>query len=162
LNRQCQAVVTASEIECVVALVAGTLVETRALKWDLSHLGQQFIALPMDPQLLRLRRLVMANADRMPELGRTWYERGFERVLATLATCFAGLAKRGLLYAEDPLIAAHHFVGLLLWIPVNHAMFTGSEQPYTKAELDRYAVAAVTAFLAAYSVKTKAAGKSPR
>jgi hypothetical protein len=41
-------------------------------------------------------------------------------------------------------------------------MFTGSEQPYTKAELDRYAVAAVNAFLAAYSVKTKAAVKSPR
>ncbi len=153
---------TTSEIECVVALVAGTLIETRALKRDLSHLGQQFTALLMDPQLLRLRRLVIANADRMPELGRTWYEQGFERVLATLATCFAGLAKRGLLYAEDPLIAAHHFVGLLLWIPVNHAMFTGSERPYAKAELDRYALAAVNAFLAAYSVKTKAAGTSPR
>ena len=153
---------TTSEIECVVALVADTLIETRALKRDLSHLGQQFTALLMDPQLLRLRRLIIANADRMPELGRTWYEQGFERVLATLATCFAGLAKRGLLYAEDPLIAAHHFVGLLLWIPVNQAMFTGSEQPYTKAELDRYAVAAVNAFLAAYSVKTKGVGKSPR
>ncbi len=153
---------TTSEIECVVALVAGTLIETRALKRDLSHLGQQFTALLMDPQLLRLRRLVIANADRMPELGRTWYEQGFERVLATLATCFAGLAKRGLLYAEDPLIAAHHFVGLLLWIPVNHAMFTGSERPYTKAELDRYALAAVNAFLAAYSVKTKGAGTSRR
>jgi TetR/AcrR family transcriptional repressor of mexJK operon len=151
-----------SEIDRVVALVAGTLVETRELKRDLSHLGRQFMALLMDPQLLRLRRLVIANADRMPELGRTWYEQGFERVLATLATCFAGLARRNLLHAEDPLIAAHHFVGLLLWIPVNQAMFTGSEQPCTKAELDRYAVAAVNAFLAAYSVKTKAAGKSPR
>jgi TetR/AcrR family transcriptional repressor of mexJK operon len=153
---------TTSEIDRVVALVAGTLVETGALKRDLSHLGRQFIALLMDPQLLRLRRLVIANADRMPELGRTWYEQGFERVLATLATCFAELAKRDLLYAEDPLIAAHHFVGLLLWIPVNQVMFTGSEQPYTKAELDRYADAAVDAFLAAYSVKTKATGKLPR
>jgi TetR/AcrR family transcriptional regulator, mexJK operon transcriptional repressor len=153
---------TTSEIDRVVALVAGTLIETPALKRDLGHLGRQFIASLMDPQLLRLRRLVIANADRMPELGRTWYEQGFERVLATLATCFAGLVKRDLLYAEDPLIAAHHFVGLLLWIPVNQAMFTGSEQPYTKAELDRYAVAAVNAFLAAYSVKTKVTGKSPR
>jgi TetR/AcrR family transcriptional regulator, mexJK operon transcriptional repressor len=148
---------TTSEIDCVVALVAGTIVETRALKRDLSRLAQQFMALLMDPQLLRLRRLIIANADRMPELGRTWYEQGFERVLATLATCFAGLAKRDLLFAEDPLIAAHHFVGLLLWIPVNYAMFTGSEQPYTKPELDRYAVAAVNAFLAAYGVRTKAA-----
>src|ERR1700733_7699491 len=42
---------TTSEIDRVVALVAGTLVETRALKRDMSHLGQQFIALLMDPQL---------------------------------------------------------------------------------------------------------------
>jgi TetR/AcrR family transcriptional repressor of mexJK operon len=153
---------TTSEIDCIVALVAGTLVETRALKRDLSRLGQQFLALLMDPKLLRLRRLVIANADRMPELGRTWYAQGFDRVLATLANCIAGLAKRDLLHAEDPLIAAHHFVGLLLWIPVNRAMFTGSEQPYTKAELDRFADAAVNAFLAAYTGKAKAAGKSHR
>jgi TetR/AcrR family transcriptional repressor of mexJK operon len=146
---------TTSEINRVVALVAGTLTETRALKRDLSHLGQQFIALLMDPQLLRLRRLVIANADRMPDLGRTWYEQGFQRVLATLATCFTSLAKRGLLNMEDPLIAANHFVGLLLWIPVNQAMFTGNEQPYSKVELDRYAVAAVETFLAAYGVKAK-------
>jgi TetR/AcrR family transcriptional repressor of mexJK operon len=153
---------TTSEIDRAVALVAGTLVETRALKRDLSHLGRQLIALLMDPQLLQLRRLVIANADRMPELGTTWYQQGFERVLATLATCFVGLARRDLLRADDPLITAHHFVGLLLWIPVNQAMFTGNEQPYTKAELDRHAVAAVNVFLAAYSVKAKAAGKSPR
>jgi TetR/AcrR family transcriptional repressor of mexJK operon len=153
---------TTSQVDRVVGLVAGPLVESPELKKDLILLGRQFITALMDPHLLRLRRLVIANADRMPELGRTWYEQGFERVLATLATCFAGLSKRHLLSLEDPLIAAHHFVGLLLWIPVNQAMFTGNEQPYTKAALDRYADAAVSAFLAAYSVKTKVAAKSPR
>jgi AcrR family transcriptional regulator len=37
----------------------------------------------MQPQVLRLRRLVIANAGRLPALGRSWYEEGFERVLAT-------------------------------------------------------------------------------
>jgi TetR/AcrR family transcriptional repressor of mexJK operon len=151
---------TTNQVDRVVGLVAGPLVETLELKKDLTLLGRQFITSLMDPHLLRLRRLVIANADRMPELGRTWYEQGFERVLATLATCFGGLSKRHLLSLEDPLIAAHHFVGLLLWIPVNQAMFTGSEQPYTKAALDRYADAAVSAFLAAYSVKAKVAAKN--
>ena len=153
---------TTSQVDQVVALVAGPLVETLELKKDLTLLGRQFVTALMNPHLLRLRRLVIANADRMPELGRTWYEQGFERVLATLATCFAGLAKRHLLSLEDSLIAAHHFVGLLLWIPVNQAMFTGNEQPYTKAALDRYADAAVDAFLAAYGIKTKTAGKTSR
>jgi len=83
-------------------------------------------------------------------------------VLGTLATSFAALSKRRLLSLEDPLLAAHHFVGLLLWIPVNQAMFTGNDEPYTKAELDRYADAAVNAFLAAYSARANVAVKSPR
>lgn len=153
---------TTSQVDRVVGLVAGPLVETLDLKKDLTLLGRQFIAALMDPRLLRLRRLVIANADRMPELGRTWYEQGFERVLATLATSFAALSKRRLLSLEDPLIAAHHFVGLLLWIPVNQAMFTGDDEPYAKAALDRYADAAVRAFLAAYGAKGNVAMKSPR
>src|SRR5207244_6555164 len=106
---------------------------------DLSNLARRFITLLMTPQLLRLRRLVIANADRMPELGRTWYEQGFERVLATLAISFQHLAKQQLLHLSDPLLAANHFVGMLLWIPINQAMFTGNAHPHTKAELERYA-----------------------
>ena len=107
----------------------------------------------MQPQVLRLRRLVIANADRFPDVGRSWYEQGFERVLATLATTFQSLADRKLLKLEDPLLAANHFVGLLLWIPVNKAMFTGDHQA-TPNELDRYAEAAVRAFLTGYSSST--------
>lgn len=153
---------TTSQVDRVVGLVAAPLVETRDLKKDLTLLGRQFVAELMDPRLLRLRRLVIANADRMPELGRTWYQQGFERVLGTLATTFAALSERDLLSVEDPLIAAHHFVGLLLWIPVNQAMFTGNDEPCTKSALDHYADAAVSAFLAAYGAKGKATIKSPR
>jgi TetR/AcrR family transcriptional regulator, mexJK operon transcriptional repressor len=151
---------TTDQVDRVVALVAGTLTDTRALKKDLTLLSRQFIAALMDPQLLRLRRLVIANAERMPELGRTWYAQGFERVLTTLAACFSGLAKRRLLDLEDPLLAAHHFVGMLLWVPVNLAMFTGNEQPYTKAALQRYADAAASTFLAAYGVKSTVGAKA--
>ncbi|MBK3647738.1 TetR/AcrR family transcriptional regulator C-terminal domain-containing protein [Streptomyces sp. MBT33] len=58
-------------------------------------------------------------------------------------------ADRGLLQSGEPLLAAHHFCGLLLWIPVNKAMFYGSPQ-HTETELDHYATAGVRAFLAAY------------
>ena len=51
---------------------------------------------------------------------------------------------------EDPLLAAHPFVGLLLWIPVNRVMFCGDDARSTDADLARYAEAAVRAFLAAY------------
>ena len=97
----------------------------------------------MEEEPLRLRRLVIANADRFPE-------NGFERVLAMLATSFARLADRKLLCVDDPLLAANHFVGMVLWIPVNRAMFTGSSDDDASAALERYAQAAASAFLRAY------------
>jgi TetR/AcrR family transcriptional regulator, mexJK operon transcriptional repressor len=144
---------TTDQIDQVIGLVAETLAHTKDLEKDLSQLGRKFLSMLMDAQLLKLRRLVIANADRMPKLGRSWYERGFERVLATLATCFQRLAQEHLLKFDDPLIAANHFVGMLLWIPVNEAMFTGSDRPRSKAALDHLADAATRAFIAAYGAK---------
>jgi TetR/AcrR family transcriptional regulator, mexJK operon transcriptional repressor len=144
---------TTDQVDQVVRLVATTLADTRDVQQDLGRLGREFVSALMDPQRLRLRRLVIANADRMPDLGRTWYEQGFERVLATLATCFQRMAEQRLLRLEDPLMAANHFVGLLLWIPINQAMFTGSVHQRTRADLDHHADAAVQAFLGAYGAE---------
>ena len=104
----------------------------------------------MQPHLLQLRRLIIANADRLPHISRAWYERGFDRVLGTIANAFKALAGRKLLQIADPQLAAHHFVGLLLWVPINKAMFSGDVGASTKAELNAYATAAVRTFLAAY------------
>lgn len=144
---------TTNQIAQVIGLVTNILADSRNVAADLRQLGRRFLAVLMDEELLKLRRLVIANADRMPELGRSWYEQGFERVLASLAFCFRQLASRGLLKIEDPLSAANHFVGMLFWIPVNEAMFTGNTKPRTPAELERFADASVDAFLAAYGVR---------
>ncbi|GFH33866.1 TetR/AcrR family transcriptional regulator [Streptomyces pacificus] len=140
---------TTDRVDGMVDLVARFPADADTLEEDLTRLARQFLAALTHPRVLRLRRLVIANADTFPELGADWYEQGFERVLATLAATFEHLAGRGLLRIDQPLLAAHHFSGLLLWIPVNKAMFYGSPQ-YTEAELDHYATAGVRAFLAAY------------
>jgi TetR/AcrR family transcriptional repressor of mexJK operon len=144
---------TTQQVDHVVGLVANALKDTRDLAHDLGRLGRTFLEILMDEELLQIRRLVIANADRMPRLGRDWYEQGFGRVLDTLASRFQTLAERKLLQIEDPLVAANHFAGMLLWIPVNEAMFTGNTKPRKKAELDRLAAAAVRTFLAAYGVR---------
>ena len=141
---------TTDEIDALVRVVSEGLADTRDVGEDLRELSRRFLAALMEPQLVRLRRLVIANADRFPDLGRTWYERGFGRVLDTLAASFQRLADRGLLRLDDSLLAASHFVGQLLWIPMNEAMFTGNDQPRTAADLDRLADAAVRAFLAGH------------
>lgn len=140
---------TVDQVDGLVSMVGAALETTTDLQADLGELAKQFLTTLMRPELLRLRRLVISTADLFPEVGRSWYEQGFERVLATLATRFAQLDERGLLQAADPLMAAHHFVGLLLWIPINRAMFTGDETS-SAVELDAYADAAVTTFCRAY------------
>jgi TetR/AcrR family transcriptional repressor of mexJK operon len=141
---------TTDEVDQVVRLVAESLAETRDVRQDLTELARLLLGALMQPRLLQLRRLIIANADLFPDLGRAWYARGFNRVLGTLATHFQRLAKQGLLKVDDPLLAAHHFVGLLLWIPMNQAMFTGDYEPKVEADIARYADSAVRAFLTGY------------
>ena len=152
---------TTQQVDHVVGLVANTLNNSADIAHDLGRLGRTFVDVLMVEELLQIRRLVIANADRIPGLGRSWYEQGFGRILAMLASCFRTLAERKLLQIEDPLIAANHFAGMLLWIPMNEAMFMGNESLRQKAELDRYADAAVQAFLAAYGATRQASSATP-
>ncbi|MGY4999463.1 TetR/AcrR family transcriptional regulator C-terminal domain-containing protein [Streptomyces sp. 900105245] len=100
------------------------------------EIARRFVGTLTQPQVLRLRRLITANAEAFPELGTAWYTRNVQRVLDTLAATFARLAAQPLLRVDDPLLAAHHFAGLLLWLPVNKAMLTGSPQ-HTETDLDQ-------------------------
>ncbi|MFJ7066582.1 TetR/AcrR family transcriptional regulator [Streptomyces sp. NPDC101115] len=140
---------TTDGIDGMIDAVADVPVDAAGLEDGLLRLARRFTVTLTQPHVLRLRRLIIANADQFPELGATWYERGFERVLANLADTFRRLADAGLLRTDDPLLAAHHFAGLLLWIPVNKAMFHGSAQ-HDDADLERYAAEGVRVFLAAY------------
>lgn len=146
---------TTDDVENIVRLVTRSLTDTGDFESSLLELARRFLAALMQPQMLKLRRMVISNAERFPDVGRLWYEQGFERVLQTLAECFQRLADRSKLNVDDPMVAAHHFVGLLLWIPINKAMFTG-DTASSKAVNDRYASTAVHAFLAAYSGGRKA------
>jgi TetR/AcrR family transcriptional repressor of mexJK operon len=144
---------TTGQIDGLVRLVIETMTIEADIETSLAVLAHRFITALMQPPVLRLRRLVIANADRFPDVGRGWYEQGFERVLTTLATTFQSLADRKLLRLGDPVLAANHFVGLLLWIPVNKAMFTGDHRA-SPEELEHYAQAAVHAFLRGYAPST--------
>ena len=119
----------------------------------LRGLARRYLASVMRPELLQLRRLVIGEAGRFPELARAYHERAPERTLTALGSAFQRLAQRGLLQAEDPHLAAEHFAFLLLGAPLDRAMFRGAES-LPAAELERQADTAVDAFLAAYGRRT--------
>ncbi|WP_298261532.1 TetR/AcrR family transcriptional regulator [Bradyrhizobium sp.] len=146
---------TATQANDVIESVTTLLADAEFVEGNLRQLARRLTTMLMNEELLKLRRLIIANADRMPQLGRNWYKDGFERMLDTMASCFERLTNRGLMKATDPHIAASHFFGMLLWIPMNEAMFTGNSNPLSKAKLDRHADASVEAFLAAYGIKPR-------
>jgi TetR/AcrR family transcriptional repressor of mexJK operon len=125
------------------------LADTQDIAGDLTAFARRHIVDVTRPHLVRMRRMIIAEAERFPAIARRWFERGPEKAHATLAAVFAGLAERGVLRVGDPLLAARHFNWLVLSIPLNEAMFLGAPTA-TRAQLRRYADEAVRVFLAAY------------
>ena len=127
-----------------------TLGDSDDLEAELGMVARRLIAAVMAPDVLALRRLVIAEADRFPQLGRTYYERGPERTAAALAPHLRRLAERGLLRLDDPLAAAHQLNWLITSVPLNQVMLCGKAVRFTAAELEGFADAGVRLFLAGY------------
>jgi TetR/AcrR family transcriptional regulator, mexJK operon transcriptional repressor len=126
------------------------LKHTGNLERDLRDFARRQLRAVMQPRLLQLRRLVIGEAGRFPQLGQLFYERGPGRTIDTLAALFERFASRGELELDDPRLAAAHFNSLVMSIPLNQAMLLGQDEPATPAQLRRYADTGVQAFLAAY------------
>jgi TetR/AcrR family transcriptional regulator, mexJK operon transcriptional repressor len=116
----------------------------------LRSFARNFLKGVMQPNVLKLRRLVIGEAGRFPELGQSFYDLGPKRAAEQLALALREAAARRALSLEDPELAAEHLLSLILSIPLNQAMLLGDENSFTDAALDRYADEGVTAFLRAY------------
>ena len=116
---------------------------------DLRAFARAYLADIMQPELLRMRRMLIGEAERFPDLAQAWYQAGPERSCAVFATWFVTLDQRRLLRVHDPM--AQHFNWLILSIPVNAAMSAPLDGPvFTPHELNHYADEGVRVFLAAY------------
>jgi len=116
----------------------------------LAALARDYIRFVIRPEVLRLRRLVLGEAGRFPELARRYYELVPERVYQALAKSLQTLAEQRRLCVDHPMIAAGHFAWLALGMPLDRGMFNPSEAALSDAEVDHQAQAAVRVFLAAY------------
>jgi len=139
-----------SEAEAGSRGVVERLATSTDLPRDLSRFARRHVALVTQPHLVRMRRLVVAESGRFPDLARAWHAAGPERGHATLAAQIRGLAERGLLRAPDPMLAAQHLNYLILSVPLNEALFTGRDTAFPARRLNRWADEGVRVFLAAY------------
>ena len=108
------------------------------------------LSIVLTRRLMQLRRVVIGEAGRFPELGKALYESGPRRAMGAMAKMFRHLADRGLLRIDDAALAASHFNWLVMSQPLNQAMLLGDAAIPKPPALRRYAADGVRVFLAAY------------
>lgn len=114
------------------------------------------LSIVMTPRLMQLRRLVIGEAERFPELGKALHERGPGRSIGRLARALARYKERGQIKAHDVDAAASFFNWLVMGAPVNDAMLLGNGAIPQPDALQAHSREAVRIFLAAYCVDDSA------
>ena len=139
----------ADRVEELVTSMASIVRDANDVETGLRDLARHYLRFVIRPEVLKMRRLVLAESGRFPELARTYYEGVPQRVSRTLAELFQRLADQGRLRVENADAAADHFAWLVLGPYLDRGMFIGitlDSMRRAKAAADD----AVRVFLAAY------------
>ncbi len=130
--------------------VGSTLANTDDVEAELKTIAVELAGSVLSRRVVRLRRLLIGEAERFPELAREYYQRAPDRVMAALADAMASLGKRGLLSVDDPRQASEHFAFLVLGAPLDRALFSPTDDDaFTGADEHRVRTS-VDVFLRAY------------
>ena len=116
----------------------------------LERLGRRQFRAALHPSVLAVRRLVVGEATRFPQLAARYHDLAPAATMRALAEGFAGLSARGLLRAEDPARAAADFAFVLLGEPLDRGMFHLDTPAPPDAEVERRVVHAVRVFRTLY------------
>jgi AcrR family transcriptional regulator len=115
----------------------------------LTRVGTQLAAFLTTPRIVSAMRVVMGIAERMPEMGKRFYETGPCFARGKLAAYFDRRVEAGQLVISDTLLAAGQFLELSHSPLVKPMYFGDPTQP--SSERIYYVVAsAVRVFMAAY------------
>lgn len=109
------------------------------------------LATVLRPDVLRLRRLVIGESTRFPDLGRALHEAGPKRAIERIERMLDDLRSEGLVDFDDVVTASSTFNWLVMGGPLNDAMLLGDEAVPDAAAQRRHAEHAVRVFLAAHA-----------
>ncbi|MGH9132747.1 MAG: TetR/AcrR family transcriptional regulator C-terminal domain-containing protein [Ilumatobacteraceae bacterium] len=99
----------------------------------------------LSPDVIGMRRLVAAEADRFPQVAARYLADSWTKNLAALGDTIAELAANGRVRAADPWLAAHQFTWTAVGAALNARTIGGTPARTTRRDLERFAVAAAVA-----------------
>jgi AcrR family transcriptional regulator len=124
--------------------------EDHDVEAQLSRLGRDFVRFLCDPTRVSPLRTVISIADRMPELGKRFYETGPAFGVARVARYLEDQVAAGILLIEDCELAAAQFLDSCHSTLFKPLMFNAADAP-SKERIDYVVARAVRTFLAAYA-----------
>ncbi len=111
----------------------------------LERSATRMLALALSPEALALRRLLLAEAERFPELVEIAIEQGATRAIERIAALLEEERRAGRIALDDCRFAAMQFQEMVLSIPLRRAMGFGT--PLSEEEREEWAQKCVTLFL---------------
>lgn len=119
----------------------------------LTAVGRQVLQVVTSEEPLKLQRLVAAEAERFPELGRTLYERGPKLCHAPLSNYLMGAVEAGRLRPHDTELAAWQFISLCRARSLEPTIWN-LRPPLSADEIERHVAEAVATFMIAYGSRS--------
>lgn len=116
----------------------------------LQHFGEQFLALVLNPDVIRMYRLMMAQAEENPTISQLFYQAGPERVLQQLAEQLIDISTREAYLFSNPQDAAQRL--LHAWKGELHFLATlNLKTQFSEAETRAHVQKTTQLFLRAHS-----------
>ncbi|MFD9307221.1 TetR/AcrR family transcriptional regulator [Streptomyces sp. NPDC060048] len=133
-----------------LAPYGSTLADADDLRAALIGLTRDWATLLLRPDVMSLRRLVIGEVDRFPQLGRLWYRVTYDTCNGPLTEAFTALHHSGRLDMPDPALAVQQLVAATVGVPqLVHTFAPDAETD--PAELSRVVTSGVDLFLARYA-----------
>ncbi|KRE14652.1 hypothetical protein ASE66_14975 [Bosea sp. Root483D1] len=126
------------------------LAEEPDLTLALTSFGTGLVRLLTGPFALSAHRIVLGVAERMPELGREFYERGPMQGARHLAAFLDQRVAKGELAIADTALAAAQFVDLSQSTLMRPRLFNALRTPPSEGEIAHVVGEAVATFMARY------------
>jgi AcrR family transcriptional regulator len=117
----------------------------------LIQVGRTYLSIVLGDFSMANFRVIVAEAQRTPEIGEAFYETGPKSGSQLLGAILQQAADRGQLKLDDPVHAAHQFIGLCQNRMMKARLCNAMAEP-TLEEIDADVLPAVRVFLAAYGV----------
>jgi TetR/AcrR family transcriptional repressor of mexJK operon len=127
--------------------IADSLLAADDLQVSLEAAATRLAEIVLSDRVMRLRRLLIGEAERFPELASEYYARAPGRVIDVLAEAFEHLGDRGVLRVDDSQLAAEQFAYLVVGAQIDRALFHPQRPAPSTAEIADRARHGVATFL---------------